>query len=340
MANNGDGWPADAIFEQVSSGYTYDDILLMPGFGIDDVDLTSRLSKTISLRTPLVSSPMDTVTGPQMAIAMALHGGIGVLHNNNTVEEQVSDVARVKRFENGFIMDPYVLGPSHRIADVDEICDKFGYSSIPVTENGRMGGKLLGIVTSRDIDFVNDRTARLSEIMTKGSDLVVGYEPTTLQEANKKLQESKVGKLPIVNNDFDLVALLSRNDLKKNRDYPQASKDANKQLLCGAAVNCDNVDEDLKGAQEECLERARALVEAGADVITLDSFQGDSLLQADVVKQLKNAYPAVDIMAGNVVTCRQAKSLLDAGCDSLRVGMSAGSIGHRVDVSAMGRGLR
>merc|ERR1719305_1371608 len=162
-------------------------------------------------------------------------------------------------------MDPHVLGPDHRIADVDAIREKFGVSSVPITANGKLGGKLLGIVASRDIDFNPDRRLKLSEVMTKASELVVVYEPATLQEANKKLQESKVGKLPIVNKDFELVALVSRSDLKKNRDYPQASKDANKQLLCGAAVKCDNVDEALKGAQEECLVRSKALVEAGAD---------------------------------------------------------------------------
>jgi len=340
MGYTGDGYPATAIFEQVSSGYTYDDILMMPGmvaFGVDDVDLSSRVSKHHILRTPLVSSPMDTVTGADMAIAMALHGGLGLLHCNNEIEEQVAMVSRVKRFENGFIMDPYVLGPGHKISDCDQIREEFGYSSFPITENGRMGGKLLGIVTSRDTDFVKDRNTRLSEIMTQGSDLVVGYEPCTLQQANQKLQDTKVGKLPVVNQDFDLVAMLSRNDLKKNRDYPNASKDPNKQLLTGAAVKCDNSDSNLTGAEEAALTRAKSLVDAGADLICLDSFQGDSLLQEKVLKELKQAFPNVDVIAGNVVTCRQAKALLDAGADSLRVGMSAGSIGHRVDVSAMGR---
>jgi IMP dehydrogenase len=340
MAYSGDGYPAEAVFEQVSSGYAYDDILIMPGmvsFGVEEVDLTSRITKNHICRTPLVSSPMDTVTGSDMAVALALHGGLGILHCNNTIEEQVSMVSRVKRWENGFIMDPYVLGENHRISDVDAIRERYGYSSVPITDNGRMGGKLLGIVTSRDIDFNPDRNLKLGEVMTKGSDLTVGYEPTTLQEANKKLQEAKVGKLPIVNQDFELVALISRNDLKKNREYPLASKDPNKQLLVAAAVKCDNTDADLDAAEEAALTRARALVEAGTDIICLDSFQGDSLLQEKVLKELKNAYPNVDVIAGNVVTCRQAKALLDAGADSLRVGMSAGSIGHRADVSAMGR---
>merc|ERR1719390_453769 len=340
MVYTGDGVPADTVFGEVSSGYAYDDILMLPGFvsfGVEEVELTSRLTKNHTCRTPFVSSPMDTVTGSDMAIALALNGGLGILHCNNTVEEQVAMVSRVKRWENGFIMDPHVLGPDHRIADVDAIREQFGYTSVPITQNGKMGGKLLGIVASRDIDFNPDRNLKLGEVMTKGSDLTVGYEPTTLQEANKKLQEAKVGKLPIVNQDFELVALISRNDLKKNREYPLASKDPNKQLLVAAAVKCDNTDADLDAAEAAALTRCKALIEAGADIICLDSFQGDSLLQEKVLKELKQAYPNLDVIAGNVVTCRQAKALLDAGADGLRVGMSAGSIGHRADVSAMGR---
>merc|ERR1719161_1764187 len=208
-------------------------------------------------------------------------------------------------------MDPHVLGPNHLIADMDAIKEKFGISLVPITDNGKIGGKLLGIVASRDIDFNPDRNLKLSEVMTKGSELFVGYEPTTLEEANKKLRDAKVGKLPIVNQDFELVALISRNDLKKNREYPLASKDPNKQLLVAAAVKCDNTDADLDAAEEAALTRARALVEAGTDIICLDSFQGDSLLQEKVLKELKNAYPNVDVIAGNVVTCRQAKALLD-----------------------------
>merc|ERR1719305_1917235 len=189
-------------------------------------------------------------------------------------------------------MDPHVLGPDHRIADVDVIREKFGYSSVPITENGKLGGKLLGIVASRDIDFNPDRRLKLSEVMTKASELIVVYEPATLQEANKKLQETKVGFLPIVNKDFELVALVSRSDLKKNREYPLASKDANKQLLVGAAVKCDNADAD---------------------------------------------FDAMRFHKADAAALTRAKALLDAGADALRVGMSAGSIGHRANVTAMGR---
>jgi len=345
MVYTGDGVPADTVFEEVSSGYAYDDILMLPGFvsfGVEEVELTSRLTKNHTCRTPFVSSPMDTVTGSDMAIALALNGGLGILHCNNTVEEQVAMVSRVKRWENGFIMDPHVLGPNHRIADVDVIREKFGYSSVPITENGKLGGKLLGIVASRDIDFNPDRRLKLSEVMTKASELVVVYEPATLQEANKKLQESKVGKLPIVNKDFELVALVSRSDLKKNREYPLATKDANKQLLVGAAVKCDNTDADFDAkrfhkAEAAAITRAKALIEAGVDIICLDSFHGDSVLQEKILKELKSAFPKTDVIAGNVVTCKQAKALLDAGADALRVGMSPGSIGNRAEVTAMGR---
>lgn len=340
MVYTGDGVSAETLFEQVSSGYAYDDILMMPGFvsfGVEEVDLTSRLTRNHICRTPFVSSPMDTVTGSEMAIAMALEGGLGIVHCNNTVEEQAAMVSRVKRWENGFIMDPHVLGPNHLIADMDAIKEKFGISSVPITANGKMGGKLLGIVASRDIDFNPDRNLKLSEVMTKGSELFVGYEPTTLEEANKKLRDAKVGKLPIVNQDFELVSLVSRSDLKKNRSYPLATKDANKQLLVGAAVKCDCANMDFETAEAAALTRAKALIDAGADIICLDSFHGDSVLQERTLKALKSAFPNTDVIAGNVVTCRQAKALLDAGADALRVGMSAGSIGHRAEVSAMGR---
>merc|ERR1719498_1272954 len=179
---------------------------------------------------------------------------------------------------------------------------------------------------------------RLSEVMTKNSDLQVVNQPTTPQEANKKLQDAKVGMLPIVNKDFELVALVSRSDLKKNREYPLATKDANKQLLVGAAVKCDYAEMDFDAAEAAALKRAKALIEAGADIICLDSFHGDSVLQEKILRALKSAFPKTDVIAGNVVTMKQAKALLDAGADALRVGMSAGSIGHRANVTAMGRG--
>ncbi|EER14173.1 inosine-5'-monophosphate dehydrogenase, putative [Perkinsus marinus ATCC 50983] len=330
-----DGWPASAVFNSQAPGYAFDDIILMPGhisFGVETVELAGRISKDITLRTPIISSPMDTVTEAKMAIAMALLGGMGVIHGNMTTDAQVQEILKVKRYENGFIMDPYVLGPNNTVADVDEIRRVEGFSSVPITQNGRMGGKLLGIVTSRDIDFVDDRQTLLKDVMTQAKDLVVGSEPISLNEANSKLQDAKVGKLPIINSDWELVALISREDLKKNKDYPNASKDKNKQLIVGAAVPIlPNME--LSSLEERC----RLLIEAGVDLLVLDSPDGDSSVQVELLKCLRAKHENVNIMAGNVVSVRQAKSLIDAGADSLRVGMGSSSVGIGASITAVGR---
>eukprot|EP00922_Rhytidocystis_sp_ex-Travisia-forbesii_P027268 GHVS01039970.1.p1 GENE.GHVS01039970.1~~GHVS01039970.1.p1 ORF type:complete len:590 (+),score=102.92 GHVS01039970.1:140-1909(+) len=329
-----DGWDGDRVFNSTVYGFTYDDLILMPGhisFGMDDVDLTTNITKNITIRTPLVSSPMDTVTEHNMAINCALMGGIGIIHNNMSIEAQINEVDKVKRFENGFIMEPFVLRPDNTVADIDAIKELHGYSSVPVTANGRLSSKILGIVTSRDIDFIEDRSVPLSQVMTK--DLIVGYEPICLSEANRILRESKKGKLPIVNEESELVALISRNDLKKNRDYPLASKDSNKQLLVGASI----------GTRPNDLIRAKALVDVGVDVLVVDSSQGDSVYQTDLIQQIKqycqlpHTANTVEIIAGNVVAARQAKSLIDAGADGLRIGMGSGSICTTQVVCAVGR---
>ncbi|XP_055388961.1 LOW QUALITY PROTEIN: inosine-5'-monophosphate dehydrogenase-like [Condylostylus longicornis] len=323
-----DGWTAEKVFSSTVFGFTYDDLILMPGhidFGIHEVDLRSRLTKNISLNTPVVSSPMDTVTEHKMAIACALMGGIGIIHNNLTIAQQAKEVSRVKRFENGFIMDPSVLGPENTIADLDEIKKVHGHSSVPITSTGKMGGKLIGIVTNRDIDFISDRSIKLSSVMT--TDLVTGSEPITLAEANSILRESKKGKLPIVNDASELVALISRNDLVKNKEYPLSSKHTNKQLLVGAAISTR--------ADEEG--RAKALIDAGVDVLVVDSSQGDSVFQSDLISRLKSNFPSIEIIGGNVVSGRQAKTLLGVGADGLRIGMGSGSICTTQEVTAVGR---
>ncbi|KAF8819236.1 IMP dehydrogenase [Cardiosporidium cionae] len=322
------GWTAEHIFGNSTQGYTFDDFLLMPGridFDLASISLETRLTRKLFLKNPILSSPMDTVTEHSMAIGCALLGGIGILHNNMTLEKQISEVECIKRYENGFITEPFVLSPNNTIADIDEIKVKHGYSTVPITVDGKLRSKLLGIVTNRDHDFVLDRSTPLRDIMT--TDLIVGKNTTSLSEAYTLLRESKKGKLPIVNKEFELVSLVSRNDLKKERDFPLASKNENSQLRCGAALS-------TKG---DALYRAKALLEAGTDVLIIDSSQGNSIYQIDTIKQLKQRFPDVQIIAGNVITVNQSKSLLDAGADGLRIGMGSGSICTTQSVCAVGR---
>lgn len=322
-----DGKSADEFF-MGGQGYTYDDIILLPGhidFGVDDVDLETNLTTNIKLKLPFVSSPMDTVTEHRMAIAMALMGGIGIIHYNSSIEEQALEVSLVKRFKNGFITDPKVLSPNHRISDVDLIKSQHGFSGVPITEDGKMGSKLVGIVTNRDLDFLPDRTKKLSEVMT--TNLTTANECCSLDQANEILKTCKKAKLPIVNDRFELVALMSRSDLLKARAYPNASKDKNKQLLVGAAI----------GTRENDKQRLAALVEAGVDVVVIDSSQGDSVFQINMIKYVRDTYPKLDVIAGNIVTAQQALSLIRAGATGLRVGMGVGSICTTQEVCAVGR---
>jgi IMP dehydrogenase len=311
--------------------FTYDDLIMMPGhigFGLNDIDISSQLTRNIKLQAPFVSSPMDTVTEHTMAIQMALQGGIGIIHSNMSPEEQADQVRTVKKFKNGFITDPICLSPDNTAEDVFKTKAKRGFSSFPITEGGKMGGKLLGIISNRDTSFIEDPTAKISVFMTPRDALVVAQDGISLQEANDVLKISKKGKLPVVNEQDELVALIARTDLQKQRDNPLASKESvNKQLLVGASI----------GTRPEDRDRARLLVEAGVDVIVVDSSQGDSIYQLDIIRHLKELYPRVDVIGGNCVTPSQAYHLIQAGADGLRVGMGIGSICTTQEVCAVGR---
>ena len=298
----------------IGEGITLNDVLLVPAYSEvipNQVDLTTYLTKTIKLNIPLMSAGMDTVTEHRMAIAMARQGGIGIIHKNMSIEAQADEVDKVKRSENGVITDPFYLSPEHTLRDADELMAKFRISGVPITE----GKKLVGIITNRDLKFEEDFSKKIKECMTS-KNLVTAQEGITMMEAKKILAKARVEKLPIVDKDFNLKGLITIKDIEKQIKYPLSAKDSQGRLLCGAAL----------GITANVLERAEALVKAHVDVVVLDSAHGHSANVIRCVKMLKEAFPDLPVIAGNVATGEATRALIEAGVDAVKVGIGPGSI--------------
>jgi IMP dehydrogenase len=298
----------------VGDGITFDDVLLVPSYSEvipNQVDITTNLTKKIRLNIPMMSAGMDTVTESQMAIAMARQGGIGIIHKNMSIEQQAEEVDRVKRSENGVITDPFSLSPEHTLADAESLMKKFRISGVPITE----GKKLVGIITNRDLKFEEDFTKKIRDCMTC-ENLITAKAGITLDEAKKILAKSKKEKLPLVDDNYNLVGLITIKDIEKTIKYPLAAKDSQGRLLCGAGV----------GITANVLDRVGALVDAQVDVIVLDSAHGHSLNVLNCVRMIKEKYPDLDVIAGNVATGEGTKALIEAGADAVKVGIGPGSI--------------
>jgi len=295
-------------------GLTFDDVLLVPAKSQvqpRDVDISTRLTRTIKLNLPLLSASMDTVTEARMAIGISREGGVGVIHRNMTCEKQAEEVDKVKRSEHGVITNPFRLSPDNTLNDAASLMERYRISGVPVT----VGEKLVGIITNRDLRFEEDYTRAIGEAMTS-EELVTAPEGTTLKEAQEILRHHKIEKLPIVDAQFNLKGLITIKDIEKTIQYPRASKDANGRLLAAAAV----------GVGRDALIRAEALLEAGVDLIVVDSAHGHSQSVLDTVKDIKRLYPDIQVMGGNVATAEGARDLINAGADAVKVGVGPGSI--------------
>lgn len=298
----------------IGDGITFDDVLLVPAYSEvtpNMVDLSTNLTKNIKLNIPMMSASMDTVTEHRMAIAMARQGGIGIIHKNMSIEEQAEEVDKVKRSENGVITDPFSLSPEHTLQDADDLMSKFRISGVPITENG----KLVGIITNRDLKFEEDFSKEIKASMTSEG-LVTAKEGITLEGAKKILAKARVEKLPIVDDNFNLKGLITIKDIEKQIKYPQSAKDGQGRLLCGAGV----------GITGNMMERVDALVETKVDVIVVDSAHGHSKNILDAVKSIKAKYPKLQIIAGNIATGAATRALIEAGADAVKVGIGPGSI--------------
>ena len=329
-----DGYSAHEILED-KVGYSYDDLILLPSyidFTVNQVQLSTKISRNLSIKVPIVSSPMDTVTESEMAIKLALQGGIGIIHCNNSIEEQALEVRKVKRYNNGFITDPVVFSPNYTIRDILDARSRYGFDGYPITDDGSINSKFLGMISKKDFDLETDTNIKLEQIMNR--DCVTGTTDWDLDKAYQIIKQSKLSKLPILDSDGNLVSLICRKDLLSKTKFPLASyNQKTSHLIVGAAVSTHPDD------------RARIdrLVEEGVEIIVIDSAQGCSNFQLETLKYIKDKYPYiqdknnVDVICGNVVTYDQAKILIDAGADGLRVGMGIGSICTTQNVCGVGR---
>ncbi len=296
-------------------GLTFDDVLLIPAKSEvlpSTVSLKTRLTNKITLNIPLMSAAMDTVTEYDMAIAMAREGGIGIIHKNMPIEAQCDQVVRVKRSENGVITNPFFLYPENYVYEADELMAKYRISGVPICSHD---GTLVGIITNRDLRFMTDFNVQIDGVMTK-ENLVTVPVGTTLEQAREILRHNKIEKLPIVDDDFKLRGLITIKDIEKADRYPNSAKDAQGRLLCGAAI----------GVTKDVTDRAGALLEAGADVLVLDSAHGHSQNILNCIDKVKTAYPECQLIAGNIATAEAAQDLIAAGADAIKVGIGPGSI--------------
>ena len=298
----------------IGEGITFDDVLLVPAYSEvipNQVDLSTYLTKSIRLNIPMMSAGMDTVTEHRMAIAMSRQGGIGIIHKNMSIHEQAEEVDKVKRSENGVITDPFYLSPDNTLEEANNLMAKFRISGVPITENG----KLVGIITNRDLKFEEDFSKKIKESMTS-ENLITAKEGITLEEAKKILAKARKEKLPIVDDNFNLKGLITIKDIEKQIKYPLSSKDSKGRLLCGAAL----------GITANVLDRAQELVNAHVDVVVLDSAHGHSANVLNCVRMIKEKFPDLQVIAGNVATAEATKALIEAGADAVKVGIGPGSI--------------
>ena len=298
----------------IGEGITFDDVLLAPAYSEvtpNMVDITTRLTNKIKLNVPLMSAGMDTVTEHRMAIAMARQGGIGIIHKNMSIQAQAEEVDKVKRSENGVITDPFYLSPENTLEDADRLMAKFRISGVPIT----VGHRLVGILTNRDLKFEEDYSRKISECMTSEG-LVTAREGVTLEEAKKILGKARKEKLPIVDENFNLKGLITIKDIEKTIKYPLSAKDDQGRLLCGAGV----------GVTHDILDRVEALVASKVDVIVVDTAHGHSANVIKTVRMVKEAFPDLQVIAGNVATAEATEALIKAGVDCVKVGIGPGSI--------------